>query len=298
MRKVLAAIFDGGLPGRRFAIRQPTQAGAQASTDSAILKNLLFLLRSLRLLVHISAGMTLATLINLDFTGRIDADDWARRWLRRLMRILGIRFSIHGSPVAGGQVIVCNHISWLDIPLVGAALCSRFVAKSEIQHWPVAGWLAKCIGTFYIRRGPGGSRPLLEKLRPHLHGGGSVVIFPEGTTTDGREVLPFHPRLFQAALDAGCPVQPVALRYGPAPDGRELAPFIGDDTLVDHIVRLLRAPGLSAELHYCPPIRLGPHEDRHALARRAEEAIRHCLAPEPPCRRPALLEQHAQTRAA
>jgi 1-acyl-sn-glycerol-3-phosphate acyltransferase len=298
LRNRVAAFFDGGLPGRRFAMRLPGAAANAASPALLKNKHMLFLLRSLRLLVHISVGITLATLINLDFTGRIDADDWARRWLKRLMRILGIRFSIHGTPVEGGQMIVCNHISWLDIPLVGAALCNRFVAKSEIQHWPVAGWLAKCIGTFYIRRGPGGSRPLLEKLRPHLKAGGSVVIFPEGTTTDGREVLPFHPRLFQAAMDAHCIVQPVALRYGPAPDGRELAPFIGDDTLVDHIVRLLRSPGLSAELHYCPPILLKAHEDRHALARHAEEAIRRCLAPEPPSRKPALLEQHEQARAA
>ncbi|WP_158608461.1 lysophospholipid acyltransferase family protein [Stagnimonas aquatica] len=259
---------------------------------------MLFLLRSLRLLVHIALGMTLATLINLDFTRRIDADDWARRWLKRLMRILGIRFRIHGSPVEGGQLIVCNHVSWLDIPLVGAALCSRFVAKSEIQHWPVAGWLAKCIGTFYIRRGPGGSRPLLEKLRPHLRAGGSVVIFPEGTTTDGKEVLGFHARLFQGALDAGCPVQPVALRYGTTPDGRDLAPFIGDDDLVSHIVRLLKAPGLTAELHYCTPVFPQEQDDRQSLALRAEDSIRRLVSPERLSRQPALLRHQQQARAA
>ncbi|MDP3858516.1 MAG: lysophospholipid acyltransferase family protein [Stagnimonas sp.] len=259
---------------------------------------MLFLFRCLRLICHVALGLVLASLIKFDFTRRIDADDWARRWLKRLMRILGIRFSIHGSPVEGGQMIVCNHVSWLDIPLVGAALCNRFVAKSEIQHWPVAGALANCIGTFYIRRGPGGSRPLLEKLRPHLHGGGSVVIFPEGTTTAGREVLPFHPRLFQAALDAGCPVQPVALRYGRAADGRDLAPFIGDDDLVSHIVRLLKAPGLSAELHYCVPVFPEALEDRHGLARRAEDSIRRRVAPEATFRRPALLEASDTARAA
>lgn len=250
-----------------------------------------FLLRSLRLLVHVGFGLVLATLINCDFTGRIDGDDWVRRWLRRLMRILGIRFRIHGHPVAGGQVIVCNHVSWLDIPLVGAALCSRFVARSDIQHWPVAGWLASCTGVFYIRRGPGGSRPLLEKLGPHLRRGGSVVIFPEGTTTDGRQVLPFHARLFQGAIDAGCPVQPLALRYGPTADGRQLAPFIGDDDLVSHILRLLKAPGLSAELHYGEPIHPGEAEDRQQLARRAEKAVRSMLALPPPARTPALLER-------
>ena len=271
--RVAAARFEATAPGHALAA------------------TLRFLLRSLRLLLHVGFGLLLATLINLDVTRRIDADDWVRRWLRRLMRILGIRFSIHGQPVAGGQVIVCNHVSWLDIPLVGAALCSRFVARSDIQHWPVAGWLASCTGVFYIRRGPGGSRPLLEKLSPHLRRGGSVVIFPEGTTTDGRQVLPFHARLFQGAIDAGCPVQPLALRYGPTADGRQLAPFIGDDDLVSHILRLLKAPGLSAELHYGEPIHPGEAEDRQQLARRAEEAVRGMLALPPPARTPALLEQ-------
>jgi len=292
LRNRVAALFNGDPGDRRFAVRLP---GARTPATSALPEDsrMLFLFRCLRLLCHVALGLVLATLINLDFTRRIDADDWARRWLKRLMRIMGIRFSIHGTPVAGGQMIVCNHVSWLDIPLVGAALCSRFVAKSEIQHWPVAGALANCIGTFFIRRGPGGSKPLLEKLRPHLQSGGSVVIFPEGTTTDGHQVLPFHARLFQAAVDAGCPVQPVALRYGLAADGRDLAPFIGDDDLVSHIVRLLKASGLSAELHYCTPVFPQRDDDRHTLAQRAEDSIRRRVAPETVFRKPALLEAAA-----
>ena len=280
----------------RFEALAPSAAGGE------LIATLRFLLRCLRLLLHVGFGLVLATLINLDFSHRIDADDWVRRWLRRLMRILGIRFSIHGEPVSGGQMIVCNHVSWLDIPLVGAALCSRFVAKSDIQHWPVAGWLASCTGVFYIRRGPGGSRPLLEKLSPYLRRGGSVVIFPEGTTTDGRQVLPFHARLFQGAIDAGCTVQPLALRYGPTADGRQIAPFIGDDDLVSHILRLLRAPGMSAELHYGEPIHPTDAEDRQQLARRAEEAVRDLLALQPPAKTPAktpaLLEQQRRSSVA
>lgn len=256
-----------------------------------------FALRAARLLVHVHFGLLLVLWIKLfGFTGRINVDDLAQRWLRRLIRILGLRFVVKGEPVAGGQLIVCNHVSWLDIPLVGAALCSRFVAKSEIQHWPVAGWYANAIGTFYIRRGQGGSKPLLEKLTPHLQAGGSVVIFPEGTTTDGRSVLPFHARLFQAALEARCPVQPVALRYGLDHKGEDLAPFIGDDDLVSHIIRVLKAPGLIAELHYCPPLAVEHFANRQLLAHDAEEAIRRVVAPQPAAQKPALLE--LQTRLA
>lgn len=252
--------------------------------------SLRFVLRSLRLVAHVALGLLLATLLNLAPGHRLDAYDWQGRWARRLLRILGLRFEIRGQPIAGGQMIVCNHISWLDIPLLAASHCHRFVAKSEIQHWPVASWLAQAARTFYIRRGPGGSRPLLDKLTPHLCAGGSIVIFPEGTTTAGNMLLPFHPRLFQAAIEAQCPVQPVALRFGSTPAGENLAAFIGDDDLVSHLVRLLRAPGLTAELIYCAPIYPQDHQNRLALAARAEDAIRQVVAPQTRFKKPALLE--------
>ncbi len=264
----------------------------------ATVSTLRFLLRSFRVACHLLLALVLCTIMNLDFTGRIDIDDWSRRWLRRLMRIMGIRFIVHGAPVAGGQMIVCNHVSWLDIPLVGAALTSRFVAKSDIQHWPVIGFIARAIGTLFIRRGTGGSRPLLEKLKPHLDGGGSMVIFPEGTTTDGRNVLAFHPRLFQAAIDCRALVQPVALRYGLTESGENIAPFIGDDDLFSHVVRMLRSPGLTAELFYCAPLRPDQYSDRVAMAADAEAAIRRVIAPDAVFKRPALLERQAHARAA
>lgn len=273
--------------GRRFALRKPVVT---------LPSNLRFFFRALRVGLHLAFALVLCAIINLDFTGRVDADDWARRWLRRLMRIMGIRFTVRGEPVQGGQMIVCNHVSWIDIPLVGAALTSRFVAKSDIQHWPMIGFIARAIGTFFIRRGTGGSKPLLDKLRPHLARGGSVVIFPEGTTTSGHDVLPFHPRLFQAALDCQAPVQPVALRYGLTAAGEDLAPFIGDDDLVSHIVRMLRSPGLACELTYCAPLLPERYTDRTQMARDAEEAIRRVVAPEAGFKKPALLEliEHAK----
>lgn len=280
---------------RRFALQIPlVQFAARGCLH--IVSILRFLLRSLRVANHLAFALLLCAIINLDFTSKVNADDWARRWLKRLMRIMGIQFVVHGQPVAGGQMIVCNHVSWIDIPLVGAALTSRFVAKSDIQHWPIIGFIARAIGTFFIRRGAGGSKPLLEKLKPHLAAGGSVVVFPEGTTTNGHNVLPFHPRLFQAALDCHAPVQPVALRYGLNAQGDDIAPFIGDDTLFAHVVRVLRSPGLVAELIYCAPLHPEHYSDRVMMAADAEEAIRRAVAPETVFKRPALLElrQHAK----
>ncbi len=295
---MIEAQFDAAArDGRRFALGNPlVQFTARGRFD--IVSILRFLLRSLRVANHLALALVLCTLMNLDFTGRIDIDDWSRRWLKRLMRIMGIRFVIHGEPVEGGQMIVCNHVSWIDIPLVGAALTSRFVAKSDIQHWPIIGFIARAIGTFFIRRGIGGSKPMLEKLKPHLAAGGSVVIFPEGTTTNGHHVMPFHPRLFQAALDCQALVQPVALRYGLTRKGEDIAPFIGDDTLFAHVVRMMRSPGLVAELIYCPPLLPEHYSDRTAMAADAEEAIRRAVAPETVFKKPALMERQAHAKAA
>lgn len=238
-------------------------------------------LRGARLSIHVLTGLLFAVAVNLSF-GRLRPEPLARWWSLRLRRVINLRVSVRGSTVSGARVTVANHVSWLDIPLIAACEPSRFIAKSEIRDWPVAGWLANAAGTFYIRRGKGGARPLLEQLVPHLEQGGAVVLFPEGTTTDGRDVLPFHARLFGAAIDAGANVQPVALRYGAARDGHLIAPFVGDDDLVSHILRLLREPELAAEVIYAAPIAAQGLE-RDTLARQAEAAVRAAL--ELPARR-------------
>lgn len=232
-----------------------------------------------RLALHVLWGLSLATLVALDRRGWLDVQGLAQRWSRQLLRILDIRLDVRGRPAAHAGLTVANHVSWLDIFALVACQRSRFVAKAEIRDWPVAGWLADALGTFYLRRGKGGARPLAEKLRPYLADGGSVVIFPEGTTTDGHDLRPFHPRLFSVALEAGVAVQPVALRYQPCREGRDLAPFIGDDDLLSHILRLLGARGIVIELHYLPPCDAVADATRDTLAAEAERAIRDTLFP-------------------
>ncbi len=241
-----------------------------------MLASLRTLLRSARLLVHIVSGVLVSSAVNLDFTGRLRPEPIARWWSQRLLKILNITLVVHGQRAQGATVTAANHVSWLDIPVISTGDQCRFIAKSEIRHWPVAGSLARAAGTFYLRRGKGGAKPLIEALVPHLAAGGSVVLFPEGTTTDGREVLPFHARLFSAALETNAQIQPLALRYGPAHDGRLVAPFIGDDDLVRHILRLLREPALRVDMHYCAPFAVSGL-DRAAIALRAEQAVRQTL---------------------
>lgn len=231
-------------------------------------------LRSLALILLLAYGLLLALLVRLDPTGRARPEPLGRHWSRALLRLFDIRVTVAGRPPRGAAgLIVANHVSWLDIPVLYAQVGTRFVSKSEVRSWPVAGWLADAAGTYYLRRGQHGSRPLLAHLVPFLRAGGTVAVFPEGTTTRGEDVLPFHPRLFAAAIESDCPVQPVALRYGPGARGAALAPFVGDDELVGHVLRLLRHPGLEARVVFTAP--LDPAgRTRQQLAEAAREAIR------------------------
>lgn len=236
---------------------------------------LLQILRGTRLVIHLIVGLMLALAVALDRKQWLKPEALMSWWCQICLGILNVRLNVQGAPANGGRMTVANHVSWLDILIIGACEPTRFVAKSEIQHWPVAGWLGNAAQTFYIRRGKGGARPLLDKLTPHLAHGGTVTVFPEGTTTDGRQVLPFHARLFAAAVDAQMPVQPIAIRYGVSSSGTDIAPFIGDDDLVSHVLRLLKEPELIAEVHYCAPIRTAglSREQAAAAAQRSVESI-------------------------
>ena len=234
-----------------------------------------FSYRALHLLVHLLVGLVIAVALQCSF-GRLRPEPLARWWSARLLAVFNISLRCRGSALGRARLSVANHISWLDIPLISASQDTRFVSKSEVRDWPVAGWLANAAGSFYIRRGRGGAAPLLKRLCPHLERGGSVVIFPEGTTTAGEQPGLFHPRLFAAAIAAECPVQPIAIRYGRASNGEHIAPFIGDTTLAGHILRLLREPALRAEIFYCAPI---PSRglDRNTLAEAARASINQAL---------------------
>ena len=249
--------------------------------------------RSLRLLPHLLLGLAMSALVGVDFGNRLDRPRLARWWHRHLLRIIGLHIEVRGQPLRGPHISVANHVSWLDIPLLGSLAPTRFIGKADIRHWPVAGWLATASGTYYLRRGKGGARPLLDRLVPALQNGGTVTLFPEGTTTDGTQLLPFHARLFGAAIEARCPVQPVALHYAPDRDGQRVAPFIGDDDLLRHLLRVLRAPGLRVTVSYGEA--LAACGDRDTLATQARSAIaaQLALAPAPAVRqtrpvRPAL----------
>jgi len=210
---------------------------------------------------------------------RLDPDE-RRRLTRDLARetldLLGIDVAILGQPCRDGQPVLLapNHVSWLDVWAVNAAAPARFVAKAEVARWPVAGTITRGFGAFFIKRGcPRDAWRVKNRLAAHLRADERVAGFPEGTTTDGSRVGHFHPALFQAAVDAGALVQPVAIRYR-APDGSrcQAAPFIDDMTFVGSLRRVLAAPGVRAEVTFLPP-RRGAGACRKELAAWSFEAI-------------------------
>lgn len=235
------------------------------------------LIKGLRVISHLAVGLVLPVFVAVSGHGRWSREQLGTWWHRVLLRILDIQLVVRGERLPGTRVMVANHISWLDIPVVGACEPTRFVSKAEVGEWPVIGWLADAAGTFYLRRGSGGTKDLIKAIDAHL-GHDSIVFFPEGTTTDGSIVLKFQPRLFATAIETKRPVQPIALRFSPAADGTVTAPYVGDDVLLDNIIRLLRHGPITAELIYCDPIDPDGH-DRASLAHAAHTAICQAIAP-------------------
>ncbi|MFD2111681.1 lysophospholipid acyltransferase family protein [Thiorhodococcus fuscus] len=252
--------------------------------------------RSLRVVEHLGTGALIALYVNLRYRNG-QRPDWLPRvtawWHKRLCATLGVRISVRGRPEPG-CLLIANHISWLDIPIVGAQGRIGFLSKSEVRDWPLIGWMAEIAGTLFIARGANQTTDIASHISDLVSSGGTLVIFPEGTTTDGHEVRRFHPRLFGIAQGSGPRIQPVAIGYrrgtDPAPE-REAA-YIGEDTLVASLWRIIRHPNLVADIQFLPPIQADENTPRRALAERTHDAItealglaakrpaRHC-APEP-----------------
>ncbi|MCE4070985.1 MULTISPECIES: lysophospholipid acyltransferase family protein [Pseudomonas] len=235
-------------------------------------------LRVARLLLVLTVGLALAAFVSL--LERLPGRDWMPLrqrltcwYLARLTAALPFEVKVHGELPGQPMLWVSNHVSWVDIPLLGALLPLTFLSKAEVRQWPVAGWLAEKAGTLFIRRGSGDARMINAQLATHLARGRSLLVFPEGTTTDGQGLRTFHGRLMASAIEAGVPVQPVALRYRRNGQACELAPFIGDDDLVSHLKRLFDNDRGVVEIHLLPALS-SAHQDRNLLARQAHAAIR------------------------
>jgi 1-acyl-sn-glycerol-3-phosphate acyltransferase len=221
-----------------------------------------------RALLHILLGWLT---IVLRFP-RLSADQRHARvqvWARQMLAVMGIDLQVQGTPPTHGpMLLVSNHISWLDILVMHAARHCRFVSKAEVKHWPLIGTLATGAGTLYIEReSRRDAMRVVHHMAEHLQAGEILAVFPEGTTSNGIDLLPFHANLIQAAVSAQAPVQPVGLRFIDTASGQpSLAPcYIGDDTLFGSLWRTLKAPGITVVVNYGTP-QQAEGRDRRAWA--------------------------------
>jgi 1-acyl-sn-glycerol-3-phosphate acyltransferase len=216
---------------------------------------------------------------------RFSALDAAQReariqwWATKTLRTMGISLRVDGTPHAGGTLMVANHISWLDIMAVHA-VCprARFVSKADVRSWPVLVRLIDAAGTLYLERErKRDALRVVHVMAEALAAGQTVAVFPEGTTSDGHALLPFHANLLQAAIATGTPVQPVALRYSDASDPISRAvEYIGATTLVQSLWRVASGEGVVARVQLLAPVE-SRGADRRELAARVQALIGEAL---------------------
>lgn len=241
-------------------------------------------LRLLGLVFLLLAGLPIAAFV-FPWLAQPARNRTIRRWSALLCAVCGLRVRRAGVALPAdladtgmqawspGRLVLANHVSWIDIFALNAMLPGRFVAKAEIGRWPLLGRLVALSGTIFIERGRRHAVAAINhRVRDCLKAGESVVVFPEGTTTDGTHLLPFHSNLLAPAVDTGAPIWPVALRY--TSDGRPTrAPaFVGEQTLPESLWAILTAPRLAIEIAVLAPIE-PKGATRHHLAALAEAAI-------------------------
>ena len=205
--------------------------------------------------------------------GSRKADQGAIRLSRRLVWFFGLRVKHVGEPQSGAALIVANHISWLDIPVLHSASAMSFVSKAEVENWPVFRYIARTGSTIFHQRGNHDSAAGVTSLMAQrLQQDRAVAIFPEGGILPGASIRIFHARMFRAAVDVGCPVQPVTVRY--MHDGQideEVAFRVGESMLVNFYRQLSRRKSI-AEVHFLPAISAAD-QPRRFLADSARAAV-------------------------
>ncbi len=265
-----------------------------------------------QLLAHVIVGAVIVHGVfgMLTLTGT-DRDQCRRRALVRwwncgVLRILNVHLQLEGQIASGAVLFTANHISWLDVPCLRAVVDATFVAKDEVRRWPVIGRMSEQAGTIFLKRGGlSASNETAEHMTWSLARRRPVIVFPEGTTSEGRTVRYFYGRLYQSAVRTHGVVQAVAIAYPHASIAREdtsfagdttpgmeevgprqeqwprtsrstsahpHVPFVGDDDLVRHLWRLLYEDRIDARLVFCAPLPAAGQE-RRALAARSRVQI-------------------------
>ncbi len=225
--------------------------------------------RLARVLAHITHGLwTIAW--RFPRMSSLQKNAMVQSWALGLLQRLNVQLQVLGTPPANGPVLlVSNHLSWLDIPVLHAARYCRFISKSDVDSWPLVATLARAAGTLFIDRSSRrDTLRLVQLMSEALAARDVLAVFPEGTTGDGSALLPFHANLIEAAVQSGAPVQAVGLCFvDPASGEDSPAPlYVGDTTLVASLWRTLCAPAFIARVTYGAP-QTAQGRDRRAWAK-------------------------------
>jgi 1-acyl-sn-glycerol-3-phosphate acyltransferase len=201
---------------------------------------------------------------------------WLARASKRHAKWMGVRINVHGEIPRGG-LIVANHVSYVDIVALSAVATCAFVSKKEVASWPLFGLYARLGGTVFVdRERRGAVAEVVLAMRERLDAGVPLTLFPEGTSSDGSDVLPFRSSLFEPVLEIGCPVTACALRY--SLEGGSVADEVAywrDMTLAPHLLNLLGKTGVTLDIHFGPSSRRSG--DRKTLARDLHAEVRALL---------------------
>ena len=233
--------------------------------------------RGARIVVHLLAGLFWVGIafpfFSLERRRRI-----RYRWSRALLNHFGFTLKIEGALSTEPGLIAANHVSWIDIFAVNALTPVAFVSKDDVLHWPIIGTLARHNETIFLQRGSRGhAHSIGRDMAQRLGSGNWLAVFPEGTTTDGTHLHPFHAALLQPAIDADVPVTPVALSYEDRAGNRSLLPaYAGDTSLWESFCAILSARQLVVRLTIGTPVRVeasSGNQGRKQLAHTLHDAI-------------------------
>lgn len=249
--------------------------------NTAPTPKLLRFVRGARVIMHLLGGLIWVAIAFPFFS--VERRRWVRnRWSRELLQYFGFTLKIEGTLPAEAGLIAANHVSWIDIFAVNALTPVAFVSKDDVIHWPIIGTLARFNETIFLQRGSRGHAHTIGRdMAKRLESGNWLAVFPEGTTTDGTHLHPFHGALLQPAIDADVPVTPVALSYEDTAGNRSLLPaYAGDTTLWESFCAILSARQLVVRLIIGAPIRVAPdsgNQGRKQLAQTLHDAIEKTL---------------------
>ena len=240
-------------------------------------------LKILQLLMHVFYGVGIIiyhTLIKRRSANDPIFKEAFTQWYKQGCDIVGLKVVVEGEPATGPVLMVANHVSWLDILLLASVANPRFLSKAEIRKWPLIGWAGQQIDTLFIQRGQrSASEAASAGIAEGLEQGNRILIFPEGTTTEGKVVCRLHARLFGAAINTGSPVQPIVIHYtdeNTESHTSERIHFVGSQNLMSNIWLLLGCKNAVAYV-YCLPVVDSIGRTRKALAGDIHQSMQQTL---------------------